>query len=214
MYTVTVKIEGMDRRRRNTGLVHAILGFFLLIKSFDLYHYLESRSLVPTLPFLLVGALSLFYAFFRTRFDPAARHNAALRLLQSITFFSFGFLMLRMGKNIDYISLFIWGFLTLLLFFSEKRIFKETIITLAESGVLVPGSYRDHLVAWPSLESVVVRHDFITLFHKGKKYLQYQVLQDLSELELVKMNAFCKEQIERQPSPVNNDSAAEREANR
>src|SRR6476661_566683 len=101
MYTVTVKIEGMDRRRRNTGLVHAILGFFLLIKSFDLYHYLESRSLVPTLPFLLVGALSLFYAFFRTRFDPAARHNAALRLLQSITFFSFGFLMLRMGKNID-----------------------------------------------------------------------------------------------------------------
>ncbi|WP_121355500.1 hypothetical protein [Flavisolibacter nicotianae] len=214
MYTVTVKIEGMDRRRRNTGLVHAILGFFLLIKSFDLYHYLESRSLVPTLPFLLVGAMSLYYAFFRSRFDPSAKHNAALRLLQSITFFSFGFLMLRIGKSIDYISLFIWAFLTLLLFFSEKRIFKDTIITLAENGVRIPGSYRDHLVPWPALESVVVRHDFITLFHKGKKYLQYQVLQDLSELELVKMNAFCKEQIERQPSLADKEGATESEANR
>jgi hypothetical protein len=196
MYTVVVKIEGMDRRRRSTSLVHAILGFFLLIKAFDLYHYLESRSLVPILPFLAVGAISLFYAFFRNRVDVTAKHNAALRLLQSVTFFSFGFLMYRMGKSIDYISLFIWAFLTLLLFFSEKRVFKDTLLTFSENGILIPGSYRDYLVEWSSLESVVVRNDFITLFHRGKKYLQYQVLQDLSELELVKMNAYCKEQIE------------------
>lgn len=197
MYTVVVKIEGMDRRRRSTGLVHAILGFFLLIKSFDLYHYLDSRSVLPTLPFLAVGVVSLFYAFFRSRVDPAARHNAALRLLQCVSFFSFGFLMYRIGKSIDYSSLFIWALLTLFLFFSEKRVFKETVIRFLDKGILIPGSYRDYLVEWATLENVVIRHDFITLFHRGKKYLQYQVIQDLSELELVKMTAFCKEQIEK-----------------
>ena len=196
MYTIAVKIEGMDRRRRSTSLVHAIVGFFLLIKSFDLYNYLEGRSLVPLLPFLLIGALSLFYAFFRNRFDITAKHNAGLRLLQAVTFFSFGFLMMRLGQSMDYISLFIWGFLTFVLFFSEKRVFKETLIQLTEKGVVIPGSYREYLVEWQTLEDVVVRHDFVTLFHRGKKYLQYQVLQDLSELELVKMNAFCKEQID------------------
>jgi hypothetical protein len=214
MYTVAVKIEGMDRRRRSTGLVHAILGFFLLIKSFDLYNILESRSLVPVLPFLAVGAVSLFYAFFRNRIDGAVRHNAALRLLQTVTFFSFGFLMYRIGKSIDYISLFVWGCLTLILFFSEKRVFKDTLLTFSENGILIPGSYRDYLVEWTTLESVVVRHDFITLFHRGKKYLQYQVLQDLSELELVKMNAFCKEQIEKQPSAVDGEQVEENTANR
>jgi hypothetical protein len=214
MYTVAVKIEGMDRRRRNTSLVHAILGFFLLIKSFDLYHYLGSTSLVPILPFLLVGAVSLFYAFFRNRVDITAKHNAGLRLLQTVTFFSFGFLMYRIGKSIDYISLFVWGLLTLILFFSEKRIFKETVITISENGILIPGSYRDYLVSWPTLESVTVRYDFITLFHRGKKYLQYQVLQDLSELELVKMNAFCREQIELQSSTVNDDGVEESSTNR
>lgn len=195
MYTVAVKIEGTERRRRSTSLVHAIVGFFLLLKSFDLYHYLGERSLLPTLPFLLVATASLFYAFFRSRIDLTAKHNAGLRLVQTVTFLSFGFLMLRLGKTMDYISLFIWGFLTLVLFFSEKRVFQDTLIQLAEKGVLIPGTYREYLVTWETLENVVLRHDFITLFHRGKKYLQYQVIQDLSELELVKLNAFCQEQI-------------------
>lgn len=202
MYTVAVKIEGLDRRRRSTGLVHAIVGFFLLMKAFDLYHYLESRSLVPTLPFLAVGAVSLFYAFFRNRVDVEAKQNSGLRLLQCIAFFSFGVLMYRAGKSLDYISLFLWGMLTLFLFFSEKRVFKETLLRFSESGVLIPGSYREYLVEWPTLENVTVRHDFITLFHRGKKYLQYQVLQDLSELEVVKLNAFCQEQLDKQSGPT------------
>lgn len=204
----------MDRRRRNTSLVHAILGFFLLIKSVDLYHYIQGRSIVPAIPFIAIGVLSLVYAFFRTRIDITAKHNAGLRLFQTVAFFSFGFVMLRIGKSIDYISLFVWGFLTLVLFFSEKRLFNDTVLTFSEKGVLIPGTYRDYLVDWSSLESVVARHDFITLFHRGKKYLQYQVLQDLSELELVKVNAFCKEQIEKQPTSLNGESVKEKAANR
>ena len=126
------------------------------------------------------------------------KHNAGLRLLQTVTFFSFGFLMLRLGRSMDYIGLFIWGFLTLILFFSEKRVFKDTLLQLTDKGILIPGTYREYLVDWGTLEDVVVRHDFVTLFHRGKKFLQYQVLQDLSELELVKMNAFCREKIDRQ----------------
>jgi hypothetical protein len=138
----------------------------------------------------------LAYGFFRKRFDITAKHNAGLRLLQTITFLSFGFLMYRLGRTIDYAGLFLWAFLTLILFFTEKKIFQDAVISLTPGGIKIPGSYRDHLVEWSVLESVTVRNDFITLFHHGKKYLQYQVLQDLSELEIVKLNAFCKEQIE------------------
>ncbi|HEY1023251.1 MAG TPA: hypothetical protein VGE06_13110, partial [Flavisolibacter sp.] len=203
MYTIAVKIEGMDRRRRSTSLVHAIVGFFLLIKTFDLHNYLEGRSIVSLLPFLAIGLVSLVYAFFRNRVDLTAKHNAGLRLLQTVTFFSFGFLMLRIGKSMDYIGLFIWGLLTLILFFSEKRVFKETMLQLTENGILIPGTYREYLVDWKTLEDVVVRHDFVTLFHRGKKFLQYQVLQDLSELELVKLNAFCREMIDHTGAPEN-----------
>jgi uncharacterized membrane protein len=196
MYTITVKIEGVEKRRRSMAFVHIIVGFFLFIKCFDLYKYIDEPSIAPVLPFILVATVSLYYGFFRKRFDITAKHNPALRFLQTVTFLIFGFFMYRIGTSIDYIGLFLWAFLTLILFFTEKKAFQETNIVLTEEGIKVPGSYRDHLVEWTILESVTVRHDFITFFHKGKKYLQYQVMQDLSELEVVKMNAFCKERIE------------------
>ena len=196
MYTVAVKIEGMDKRRRSTGLIHVIMGFYLLIKTLDLYKYLEEKAITPILLFAIVAVVSLVYGFFRRRLDITAKHNAGLRLLQTIAFLSFGALMYRVGNTIDYAGLFIWAFLAFVLFFSEKRVFQETVLTFTSEGIKVPGSYKEHLVEWKILESVTVRHDFITLFHQGKKYLQYQVMQDLSELEVVKMNAFCKEKIE------------------
>ncbi|RYF83609.1 MAG: hypothetical protein EON98_10155, partial [Chitinophagaceae bacterium] len=183
MYAVMVKIEGMERRRRSTGLIHVIIGFFLLVKSLDLYKYLGERSVTPIALFAVVAIVSLVYGFFRRRLDITAKHNAGIRLLQTIAFLSFGFLMYRLGTSIDYISLFIWAFLTLLLFFSEKRVFQETQLTFLQDGIQIPGSYKEHLVKWETLENVIVRHDFITLFHNEKKYLQYQVMQDLSELE-------------------------------
>jgi hypothetical protein len=196
MYTVAVKIEGMDKRRRSTGLIHVIMGFYLLIKTLDLYKYLEEKAITPILLFAIVAVVSLVYGFFRRRLDITAKHNAGLRLLQTIAFLSFGALMYRVGNTIDYAGLFIWAFLAFVLFFSEKRVFQDTVLTFTSEGIKVPGSYKEHLVEWKILESVTVRHDFITLFHQGKKYLQYQVMQDLSELEVVKMNAFCKEKIE------------------
>lgn len=196
MYTVAVKIEGMDRRRRTAGLMHAVVGFFLLIKSVDLYHYTVENIPLKLLPFLAVAGISLFYAFFRTRVDAAAKYNVPLRVLQFMTFVLFAVVMTKTGRQFDYLVLLIWAVVIFLLIFSEKKLFAETALTFTDDGVRVPGSYKEHLVQWEVLESVTVRHDFITLFHRGKKYLQYQVMQDLSELEVVKLNAFCKERLE------------------
>jgi hypothetical protein len=68
---------------------------------------------------------------------------------------------------------------------------------------MIPGNYKDHLVSWEELTEVIIREDFLTLFHVKKKYLQYQVMQDLSTLEVAKINAFCREQIEKAEAGVN-----------
>src|SRR5688572_14012572 len=102
MYTVAVKIEGMERRRRTTGLIHIIIGFFLLLKSFDLYKLSDETTNLAIVLFLALAVVSLVYGFFRRRLDITAKHNAGLRLLQTVAFLSFGVLMYRLGKTIDY----------------------------------------------------------------------------------------------------------------
>lgn len=195
MYTVWVKIEGLDRRRRNTGYMHVIIGFFLLMKSFDLANLFVEKATLRLLPFIIVGCLSLFYGFFRGRIDAAAKYNGPLRGLQFVTFVLFGSVMMKTGRTFDYALLFVWAFVTLLMIFSERKLFAPTILKFTEEGIGIPGAYKEHWIEWAMLEDVTVRQDFITLFHRDKKYLQYQVMQDLSELEVVKMNAFCRERI-------------------
>jgi len=209
MYNVTVKIDGLDSRRRNASLLHLLIGFFLIAKTADYYRLTEYRQFLPIAPFLLVASFSLFYGFFRRRLDPSGSFNHRLRLAQVVSFAVIGLMLTRFGRPIDYIGVFVFSALSLLLMVSERRIFMETTIRFDEQGILIPGNYRDHLVAWTDLSNVVVREDYLTIFHKKQKYLQYQVLQDLSTLEVAKMNAFCKEQLESQtPVPAERTSVS------
>ncbi|HEU4469896.1 MAG TPA: hypothetical protein VFR58_02330 [Flavisolibacter sp.] len=202
MYSITVKIDGVESRRRSAGLLHMVIGFFLIAKGADLYRYLEYKNFLPVIPVLLVASFSIFYGFLRKKLDPLAVNNQRLRLVQAVTFFALGLMLANVGRPVDYIGVFLFVLLSLMLLFSERRVFQETAIELGEAGIRIPGNYRDHLLGWSELTSVVVREDFLTIFHKKEKYLQYKVMQDLSTLELAKMNAFCKERIEEENAPM------------
>jgi len=196
MYSITVKIEGIESRRRSAGILHIVIGFFLIFNASNHYRFTNYKNVLPAGIFLLVASISLFYGFFRKKMDLSAHFNYWLRLVQVISFTVLGFLMIGTGRPADYIGLFVFAVLCIVLMFSERRIFQETTIYFNENGIKIPGYYRDHLVKWDELSEVIVREDFLTIFNINQKYLQYQVMQDLSTLEVAKMNAFCKEKVE------------------
>jgi len=197
MYNVTVKIDGIVSRRKSAGLLHIVTGLFLIAKGAGYFKDLGYQNFATVMPVLLVGSFSLFYGIFRKKIDGAYAYNYWLRLLQVVTFTILGVMLITSGGDaIDYTGVFVFAVLSIVLMFSERRIFQETIIFFDEKGIKIPGYYRDHLVKWNEISEVVVREDFITIFHIKEKYLQYQVMQDLSTLEVAKMNAFCREKIE------------------
>ena len=196
MYSVTVKIDGIESRRRSAGLLHVVIGFFLIAKGIQYYQATGYKDVIPVIPVLLVASFSLFYGFFRRRIDPPAHYNYGVRLIQIVCFTALGVIMINKARPVDYFGVFVFVVLCMVLLFSERRIFQETTIFIDENGIKIPGYYRDHLVVWEDLTDVRIREDFITIFHIRQKYLQYQVMQDLSTLETAKMNAFCREKIE------------------
>lgn len=205
MYSITVKIDGIEKRRRSAGLLHIVIGFFLIVNASNYYRAVNYKSFWPVAIFLLVASFSLFYGFFRRKIDLSAQYNYWIRLLQLISFTALGFLLMSSERTVDYFGVFAFGLLCIVLVFSERKIFQETTIFLDDKGITVPGYYRDHLVKWGSLTDVVIREDFVTLFHVKRKYLQFQVMQDLSTLEVAKMNAFCREKIEKETADEQTD---------
>jgi hypothetical protein len=196
MYSVVVKIEGLESRRRSAGILHVVIGFFLIFNSANYYRFNNYKNVLPVALILLVASVSLFYGLFRRRMDLSAKYNYWLRLVQLISFTILGFLTLKTGRANDYVGVFVFAALSIVLLFSEKRIFKQASVYFTDNGLQIPGYYRDHLVRWDEISEVIVREDFLTIFNVNQKYLQFQVLQDLSTLEVAKMNAFCKEKVE------------------
>lgn len=202
MYSITVKIEGIESRRRSAGLLHVVIGFFMIVNAATYYRFTGYKDFLPVIPILLVASVSVFYGVFRRKLDWNARYNYWLRLVQVVSFAILGILLTTVGRTIDYMGVFVFTVLSIILLFSERRIFQETVITLEDEGISIPGYYRDHLVDWNELSEVVIREDFVTIFHIKQKYLQYQVKQDLSTLEVAKMNAFCREKIEKSEASI------------
>src|SRR2546423_13047686 len=119
MYNVTVKIEGVENGRRSAGLLHVVIGLFLITKSADYYKFLDYKYFVPVVPFLLVGSFSLFYGLFRTKIDLTHRYNFWLRLSQTLSFAVLGVLTTYVGRPMDYAGDFVFSFLSLILLLTE-----------------------------------------------------------------------------------------------
>jgi len=195
MYSIAVKIDDIEKRRRSTGFLHIVVGFFLILKTAEEVRTNGYPNYLVTLPLLALASAALFYGFFRKKIDITAALNGRLRILEAIGLLVLAVLFFREGNSVNgWLLVFVAG-AAMLIFFTERQLFSPVYILLEENGISVPGAYGTHLIPWEALEQVVVREDFLTIFHKKQKYLQYQVSEDLTALEVTKMNAFCRDMI-------------------
>src|SRR5690349_4412 len=99
MYNVTVKIEGIENGRRSAGLLHVVIGLFLITKTADYYKFQDYKNFAPVVPYLLVGSFSLFYGLFRKKIDLTYKYNFWLRLFQSLSFAFLGWMTIGVGRT-------------------------------------------------------------------------------------------------------------------
>lgn len=195
MLKIPVKIEGMERRKRSTGLLHVVAGFFLIANA-GTYNQLHKYEQWPVvLPVYAIALLSLAYGFGRKRIDPPARYNHWIRLAQFGVFVVLGVLMINGSQSLTAATLFLWAGITLLLLFTERKVFHDTALLLEEDGIHVPGYFRDHVLPWAIIEELVLRQDYVTILRKDKKYVQLELLSPVSSAETEQINRYSKEQI-------------------
>jgi hypothetical protein len=204
MYNIAIKIEGMEWRRRSTGLLHLAAGFFLLVKTIDYVKYGNYSNLLTVIPFFLVVVLSLGYGFLKKKLDPAARFNHWLRTMQFLSFAVLGILMITAGKTVDYGTLFTWAIICLFLMFTERKVFHDAKLFFRKEGILIPGYFYNRQIFWNNIRGVIARPDFITIFYPDNKFLQYEVISKVEEKELTEINAYCQMQMTRFTNQGNN----------
>lgn len=195
MHKLPVKLEGIERRKRTTGLLHIAAGFFLLLKSLDYFGMQPVKSLTSLLPFFGAAVVSLLYGVLKKFYDPAARFNAWVRLLQVAVFAILAIEFVPSGETVSVVLLFAWSIGCLLLMFTERKVFHDAEMLFNRDGIFIPGYFTNRRLFWANLTDVVVRPDFITIFKKDETFLQYEVLKKLDGAVLDEIALYCKNQI-------------------
>ncbi len=201
MFKISVKLEGIERRKRSTGLLHILAGFFLVLSTGSYFSSTATASLDLMVPVYLVAMISFSYGALRKKLDPAARYNHWTRVLQFLTFAYLAISLAPHAGTLRLLSLILWAVVTLFLMFTERKIFEDTDLQIKEEGVFVPGYFRSHIIPWQLMEAFVLRPDFLTITRKDQKYVQLELLKGLSATEIQAINRFCQNQISGQPAP-------------
>jgi hypothetical protein len=196
MYKIPVKIEGIERRKRSTGLLHIVAGFFLIANGGTYLRHINFESIHLVLPFYLVAIASLFYGFMRKKIDPLAKYNHLLRLTQVISFTSLGLIFINFSVTAQILGLFLWAIITLFLMFTERKVFHDTYLQVKEDGIHIPGYLKTHVVPWGVIEGFVVRTDFVTINRRDQKYVQLELVDDISAKDITQINQYSSFQIQ------------------
>ena len=106
----------------------------------------------------------------------SGKANFWLRCFQFLSYMLLGFLLIGKGTAFEVIVTFVFAIFCGMLLLTERKIFTDTIISLDAEGIRIPGYYREHVVGWNEVENVVIREDFITIFHIRQKYLSGPVI--------------------------------------
>lgn len=196
MHKLAVKLEGIERRKRTTGLFHIAAGFFLLLKSLDFFRLHGGGSFLAILPFFAVALLSLGYGVLKKLWDPAARFNRWVRLMQVTAFVVLAIEFVALGDTIAVVLLFAWAVGCLFLMFTERKVFHDAEMVFGNEGIYIPGYFTNRRLFWANIKDVVIRPDYITIFQRDDSFLQYEVLKKLDLAQLDEIALYCRRQIE------------------
>jgi hypothetical protein len=201
MYKIPVKLEGIERRKRSTGLLHIVAGFFLIANAAGYYKQIAYSSLSVVAPVFIVAFISLVYGFLRKRLDPAARYNYWVRMIQLLTFAVLAITMVQTVSNLKLFTLVLWAVVILFLMFTERKIFHDTDLQIKTEGIYVPGYFKSYYMPWHIISAFVLRKDYLTITRNNQKYVQVELLKDMTANEIEEINAFSQQQIQ-QPTNV------------
>ncbi len=203
MHKLAVKLEGIERRKRTTGLLHVAAGSFLLLQTFDFLR-LSGAAFIALLPFFAAALACIAYGLLKKRYDPAAKYNAWLRLLEVCLFALLAISFIPLGKALPLLLLFAWSIGCLLLMFTERKIFQDAEMIFNAEGIFIPGYFTNRRLFWSGIADVVLRPDFVTIFKTDESYLQYEVLKKMDAAALDEIILYCRTQLQARAAITHN----------
>jgi hypothetical protein len=201
MFDIPVRIESIERRKKSVSMFHILAGLFLAANAGLITKKLDNNWLWAVVPIYLVSVFSLIFAIRLKKVNNPVRINRWMRLLQVLALFISGIILVNHGSFISSLILFVWTGICLMLYLMEQSVFSKPVLKITETNLQVPSLFSSKKVNWKLVESVAIRQDFITINYTNNRYLQLEVVDQLTGTEIEQIRSFCNQKAVEQIDP-------------
>lgn len=191
-YQIPIFFEPFEKQKKAARLLHLLAGFLLIANAWG-----DFKNPTPNLFFVVVQiAMALFiiaYAFTGKSWSASQRFSNSLMRLAGAAVLFYASLYFFRSNDMLRSLLQLFGALGLvLLYFTERKIFKPCEILIDEKGVHTPANIKDRIIEWKDVDNMVIKNDFVSINTVQNHFIQYETSTVLSELQMDEMNAYCR----------------------
>lgn len=194
-YTIPIFFEPFEKQKKAARLLHLLAGFLMIANAWGAF-----KNPTPNLFFIVVqiaaALVIISYAFSGKKW--AANQNSSnglMRLLAATVLFYASSYFFNINDSLRSLLQVFGALGLLLLFFTERKIFKPCTVTIDEKGVHTPANLNDRLIEWKDVDNMLIKNDFVSINTVQNHFIQYETGALLSELQMDEMNAYCREKF-------------------
>lgn len=194
-YKIPIFFEPFEKQKKAARLLHLLAGFLMIANAWG-----DFKTPTPNLIFIVVqiaaALLIISYAFSGKRWSANQNSsNGLMRLLAAAVLFYASSYFFNINDSLRSLLQVFGALGLLLLFFTERKIFKPSILTIDEKGVHTPANLKDRLIEWKDVDNMLIKNDFVSINTVQNHFIQYETGAVLSELQMDEMNAYCREKF-------------------
>ena len=194
-YKIPIFFEPFEKQKKAARLLHLLAGFLMIANAWG-----DFKNPTPDLVFIVVqisaALVIISYAFSGKKWSANQNNsNGLIRLLAAAVLFYASSYFLNMNDPLRAVLQVFGALGLLLLFFTERNIFKPCEVLIDEKGVHTPGNLKTRIIEWKDVDNMLVKNDFVSINTVQNHFIQYETGAVLSELQIDEVNAYCREKF-------------------
>lgn len=195
-FTINIINPVIERRKSQIRILHALSSLVIILLIPSAIVIMPSYNIYVITVFCTIAIAFFIIPLILHKKNKLQRWNVLMRCSQSFMIGAIGVTLLVCAKWFSGFSGVLWSIAFAFFAKTEQAIFNPQQIFISSMGIRYSTVFKPIIIAWNAIDRVVVRADYFSIFKKNDRYLQFEMVDHLSEDERNAISEQCKKLIE------------------
>lgn len=209
-FTINIINPVIERRKSQILILHALSSLVIILLIPSAIAIMPSYNIYVITIFCTIAIAFFIIPLILHKKNKLQQWNAIMRCSQSFMIGAIGVTLLVCAQWFSGFSGFsgvLWSIVFAFFAKTEQAIFHPQQMFINSIGITYLTVFKPIIIVWNAIDRVAVRADYFSIFKKNGRYLQFEIVDHLSEDERNAISDQCKKLIEHGQASIDNEKS-------